>query len=467
LNFESAGGEEQKQRDVYICNGKECVCEPNFTWHGFRYFSLEGPSLPVECVVVHTPVENKTEFECDNEILNWIYDSYVRTQLDNMHMGVPSDCPHRERLGYTGDGQLACGAAMYILDTKDFYYKWIRDILDCQDINTGRIQHTAPFYGGGGGSGGWGCAVVVVPYNHYKHFFYKNVLIESYPYMKKWVEYMFTQTEDDLVVYEEKDAEINPDYWGLGDWCTPEAVEIPKAFVNTYYLIKSLMYMKEIACIINEKFDYESKLSDFKKALVRKYFDNDTHTFFKSVQGADAFALDIDLGDEETEKKLLKKYSAADGFDTGIFGTYVLINVLFERGYADEAVRLLTSEGKNSFGNMMKAGATTLWERWDSLWSHNHPMFGAVVEHIFSYLIGIRFENFKKIIIEPQYTHLIKRIKATVKTNTGAIEIEHKLCGDMCRTKINVYCKEEVLFLYNDEKYTVMDTLNIVKKIKY
>ena len=204
---------------------------------------------------------------------------------------------------------------MCIFDSKEFYRKWIRDVLDCQNVSTGRIEHSAPFYGGGGGNGGWGCAVVVVPYNYYKYYFDKDILWESYPYMEKWAEYMFTQTEDGLAIYEEKGAKVLPDYWNLGDWCTPDKVEIPQGFVNTYYLIKALLYMKEIAVVINKSFAYDRKISELKNAMVREYFDAGTHTFCNSVQGADAFALDIGLGDEKTEQGLLAKYSAMNEFE--------------------------------------------------------------------------------------------------------------------------------------------------------
>lgn len=79
--------------------------------------------------------------------------------------GMSLSCPHRERLGYTGDGQITAPAAMLLLDSREFYRKWIRDILDSQDPDTGHVQHTAPFMGGGGGPGGWGSAVIIVPYH--------------------------------------------------------------------------------------------------------------------------------------------------------------------------------------------------------------------------------------------------------------------------------------------------------------
>lgn len=79
---------------------------PHFAWHGFRYFTLTDNAEPVEAHMIHADMKVTSHFECDNDMLNWLYETYLRTQLENMHCGVPSDCPTRERLGYTGDGQL-------------------------------------------------------------------------------------------------------------------------------------------------------------------------------------------------------------------------------------------------------------------------------------------------------------------------------------------------------------------------
>lgn len=168
LNFDSCDrGQIQKDEYRNAKKGEECM--PWFTWHGFRYFELTNNAEPVRCEVIHSDCAVTSSFESGSEMLNWLYDAYIRTQLSNMHSGVPSDCPHIERLGYTGDGQLCCEAAMMLLDSQKFYKKWLEDISDCQSIGNGHVQHTAPFMGGGGGPAGWGGAIAVVPYEMYKY----------------------------------------------------------------------------------------------------------------------------------------------------------------------------------------------------------------------------------------------------------------------------------------------------------
>ena len=165
LNFFSAGDIHRIQQDFYIHNGKDdSLYYPRFTWHAGRYFEIIGTAEPSEFRVIHTDIKNTSEFESSDDLLNWYYEAYIRTQLNNIHCCVPSDCPHRERLGYTGDGQIASGACMTTLSAKEMFKKWMKDIADNQDRFGGHVQHTAPFYGGGGGPGGWGGAIVIVPY---------------------------------------------------------------------------------------------------------------------------------------------------------------------------------------------------------------------------------------------------------------------------------------------------------------
>ena len=215
LDFESAGGSDQLQQDHYICDGRIQTLHPLFCWHGFRYFETEGPCEVLCAEVIHTDVAVTSSFSCSDPVLNWLYEAYIRTQLDNYHGCIPSDCPHRERLGYTGDGQLTAETAMLLLDAKELYRKWYQDILDSQGAETGHIPHTAPFLGGGGGPGGWGCAVYQVPLAWAKIYGDDSLLVQGYDAILRWFDYMDAHSEKGLVVREEEGG------WCLGDWCFP------------------------------------------------------------------------------------------------------------------------------------------------------------------------------------------------------------------------------------------------------
>lgn len=390
LDFESAGGSDQLQQDHYICDGRIQTLHPLFCWHGFRYFETEG-SCEVLCVeVIHTDVAVTSSFSCSDPVLNWLYEAYIRTQLDNYHGCIPSDCPHRERLGYTGDGQLTAETAMLLLDTKELYRKWYQDILDSQGAETGHIPHTAPFLGGGGGPGGWGCAVYQVPLAWAKIYGDDSLLVQGYDAILRWFDYMDAHSEKGLVVREEEGG------WCLGDWCFPaseEKEQLPEAFINTFYYLHGLQEMMQISEKMNNKLPirFAEREKNVKNAFLDAYFDPETGDFCEGRAAGNAYGLALGLGDERTKKHLVEKYEALERFDTGIFGTSMLLEQLFSIGAGDLAVRLLTNDSEAaSFAHMKRNGATTLWERWDGRESHNHPMFGACVRLLFTQILGIR-----------------------------------------------------------------------------
>ena len=381
LNFHSAGGEFRMQKDTYIHDN---ICNeyyPHFTWHGGRYFDVLGRVRVKEYRVVHTDIKPIVKFKSSNETLQWIFDAYMRTQMQNIHCCVPSDCPHRERLGYTGDGQLTVNSVMTCFDAEGLYRKWLQDIADCQDIYSGHVQHTAPFYGGGGGPGGWGGAMVIVPYAFYKHYGDKEIIEKYYPNMLMYFDYLEEHSENGLVVREEVGG------WCLGDWCSPEDRNlIPEPFVNTYFYLKTLSMAIEISEVLGKPAkELKTRYEKVKKAFLDKYYDKKTGTFCGSAEACDAYGYDLGFGNEKTLKAIVDKYTKLGEFDTGIFGTDILIRTLCENGHKDLAFNLLTSEKENTFYNMKKQGATTLWENWNGAYSHSHPMFGAVVEYIVKY----------------------------------------------------------------------------------
>lgn len=419
------GGDWRKQCDKYICGETKREFMPVFTWRAGRYIRVEGKASLVRFDVVYSPVPVTAELKTSNENLQWFFDAYCNTQKCNIHGMIPSDCPHRERLGYTGDGQLCSAAAMTIFDSETMYRKWLDDIADCQDIYNGHVQHTAPFYGGGGGPGGWGGAMVIVPWNFYKKFGDEKILAKYYNRMKKYLDYMQSRCENNIVVREEKDG------WCLGDWCAPDNKNlIPEAFVNTYFFIKCCILTKRSAEILGFEDDVvclAEKIKVLSDAFCREYFDADTGSFCGGIQGADAFAVDIHLGDERTVANLAEHYSALGRYDTGIFGTDIVTRILFEKGYGSLAFKLMTNDSEISFANMKKDGSNTLWENWDGCDSLSHPMFGAVSEYIFNYILGIKQpENsagYTHVSIEPAYIPECGDISGSIMTGNGKISV--------------------------------------------
>lgn len=454
----------QDQWIEFICDGTERFVCPLFTWFAFRYFAVYGNAESEKVEVVHTDVKVTSSFVSDNELLNWIHDTYINTQLTNMHAGIPSDCPHLERRGYTGDGQLACHAAMNILDAESFYRKWINDIRDCQDALTGHVQYTAPYTHSGGGPGGWGGAIVEVPYQFYKHYGDTSVLEECYPNMLRYFEYLEAHSQANLVV-SDKEGE-----WCLGDWCTPVSIVLPAPFVNNYFYIKSLGRCIEIAKIIGKNEDipeFEKRIKERKAAVIAAYFNKWDGNFLGGQQGANAFAVDIGIGDERTYKNTVADYKKLGGYDTGIFGTDILTRVLFENGDGQLAADLILSESVHSFAEMKRRGATTLWEYWpESLRdrSHNHPMFGAVTAYIYDYLLGIRAKNgsaaYSEIIISPVIVDGINRVEGHRTFKTGKVSVSYKKTENSIEFEIEIPENQSAEFVFDGKTHMLSVGIN-------
>lgn len=446
LNFTSSAasyrttrsGELQIMSDTFISDGKPRIFEAKFTFHAFRYFEVEGEFDEVEVKVIHADTPVTSTFISNHEGMNFLYDAFLRTQLDNMHGSIPSDCPHRERLGYTGDGQLVAPTAMMMLDSKEFYKKWIQDILDCQDID-GHIRHTAPFMGGGGGPGGWGSAVVIVPYAYYKQYGDTDIIEHCYDAMKLWISYLLSHSENGLVTSEDAGG------WCLGDWASLEKMEIPEAYVNSCYFVKDLLLLEEMAMLIGKAEDipyYNSVRAVTEKAIKDTYYNAETGHFACGIQGADAFAVWCGLAGDDTAKMLAKKYSELQYFDTGFLSTDILCEVLCNYGYIDAFLSLLESEKLGSFLYMKRHGATTIWEYFVGKCSHNHPMFGACTRQLFQSILGIRQREdtagYTDVIINPIKTKRALKVSGSITTPNGVISVSIDTTGEKPEIQVNV-----------------------------
>jgi alpha-L-rhamnosidase len=422
---------------LVVSDGNARTVQPQFTWFGFRYFEVIGNAIPRSVSFVHANVPVTSSFACDNVTLNWIYRTFLHTMLCNMHTGHPSDCPHLERRGYTGDGQLTCHAALSTLGGKSFYEKWLQDIADCQDVLSGHIQYTAPYVRSGGGPGGWGCAIVVLPYEYWKFYGDDCFARELYPQMLQYFEFMETHSENLLVK-----VDMPVDAWCLGEWAATDPIVMSAPFVNNYFYVKSMEKAIEIARHIGRDEDIpmlEARIAERKHATDVAYRNTWDSNFFGCLQGANAFALDMGIGDERTKTNLINYYENKNPYyDTGIFGTDIVTRVLFEYGRPDLAYKLLTADEPYGFGKWMKQDATTFWEYWYDRRSHNHPMFGAVLAYFFEYILGIRQKKdsygYRRITVNPVFIKELTHAKGHITVEQGEIAVGYTTDENGIRT---------------------------------
>ncbi|RYF41204.1 MAG: hypothetical protein EOO38_20960, partial [Cytophagaceae bacterium] len=185
IRYISEENEDYGQTDTYTLKGEGLeTWKPRFTWHAFRdlEITVSDPSVELDSLIVedvHTAVASAGTFDCSNPLFNKINAAYIKTQRANIHGSISSDCPHRERLGYTGDGQVVMESALDSFDMFQFYRKWFQDMDDARNKTTGFVTHTAPF-GGGGGGPAWGSAYVIMPWLHYSRYGDQTVLRQHY-----------------------------------------------------------------------------------------------------------------------------------------------------------------------------------------------------------------------------------------------------------------------------------------------
>jgi alpha-L-rhamnosidase len=178
--------------------------------------------------------------------------------------------------------------------------------------------------------------------------------------------------------------------WCLSDWCTPDPILLPPPFINNYFYIRAMRLVMEMARLFGHEEDIpllEARIKVRLDAIRAAYYDPKRATFFSGCQGADAFGLDLGLGDDKTAAGFLARYESLGYYDTGIFGTDIVTRLLFEQGRGDIALRLLTAHEPHGFGAWMRDGATTFREYWGTSRSHSHPMFGSVVCYLFEYIL--------------------------------------------------------------------------------
>lgn len=402
----------------YISNGKGLESyAARFTWFVFRYVELTNwpgeldPSqLTAEAVYTHIKTTGK--FETSNQLLNDINQIWWRSQTDNMHGGLASDCPNRERSGYTGDGQVACVTVMHNFDAKAFYNKWIQDIVGSQNPDTGYVPNGAPWQPGCGGGPAWGAAVNIMPWEFYLHYGDLAMLSNTYDSMKQYVGYMLQWTNEKGVMHSQRAGHTeDPFRWvNLGEWAQPFELP-PDPLVHTFYLWRCVDITAKTAKTLglhDESIEFENLANRTKQAFYDEFYDDQVGSY--GPYGGNVFALTMGVPEEQESlviEALRSDIAKRDGhLDTGIFGTRFFFEVLADYGMQDLAYEAMSKTTQPSFGWWVKNGNTTSWEGWNRPGSGNHPMFGGGLVWLYRKLAGMNADiaqpGYKNIIFKPQ-----------------------------------------------------------------
>lgn len=433
--------------DIYTAKGPaEVTWEALFTYHGFRYVEISGLSslkaTDIRGLVLNSDVERVGHFETSNPLLNRFVEN-VDWGLRSNYMSVPTDCPQRsERLGWTGDAQAMQPSAQYLRDSARFYSKWNWDLVD-----SGGAPNQAPLpYTVDIAAPGWSDAVTIIPWNLYLFYGDTRPMKASYPGMKQFVDRMLAEAEEMGTPYL---------YWknGYGDHVSLDHQE-RKAF-GAYYCYHSTDLLSRMASVLGQTADakyYSSLLPKIAEAINEEWINKDPR-FGRSNQSEIAVPLAFGIvpKDQQKEKveKLVSLIKSQDSAPrTGFLGTAVLLPVLSNNGYHDLAGEMALREESPSWLHMVKAGATTVWERWNSdtagsgMNSRNHFLFGAVTEWYFGYLAGIKpdpeYPGFKHFFVRPMPIAGLDFIKAEHETLYGAIRVEWRRQGQVIDMTLTV-----------------------------
>ncbi len=507
-NFYTENLRSAKSKDTYIY-GKEMenrVVMPHFTYHGFRYIALEGAEISLEnkeawlqrftACAMHSDMEAIGHFQCDAENVNRLQQNICWGERSNF-FDVPTDCPQRdERLGWTGDATIFCGTASYNYDTKAFFRKWLKDVaLETDDAHG--VPHIVPaIEGKQTGTAVWSDAATFIPWQIYESYGDLAVLEEEYPLMKQWVDYVYRQSGEDILWLHG---------FQRGDWLALDAPMSQPTLMsggtdknlvaNVYYAVSTRM-VRDAAEALGKKEDfaeYSKRYENLCVALEKEYM-TETGRLVSETQTACALLLHYDLIPEDKKTRALEIFrksldATKNHLTTGFIGTAALLPALSEHGLHDRAEDVFFQEDYPGWFFAIHMGATTIWERWDSVRadgsfdtsgmnSLNHYSYGAVGDWLYRQVGGISplLPGYKKIKIAPRLTKGMTEVEATLESpyglvgckwtcRQGKIRVEVEIPAN---TMAEVYLpeKEEVQFLGSGiYAYEYETTTNLLKTV--
>jgi len=431
------------QTDTYILKGEGTeVWEPRFVYHGFRYVEVTGlPERPradtLTACVVHTAFDRAGTFACSNDLFNHIQQNTLWSYVSNFH-GYPTDCPHREKNGWTGDAHLAAETGLYNFHSASAYAKWLNDFKD-EQRESGELPGIVPTSGWGyhwGNGPAWDSAYVLIPWYLYQYCGDTRVLAEHYDRLKRYVDYLTSKAQDHIVAI------------GLGDWA-PAKSKTPEKVTSTGYYYRDALIVSRIASLLGKTEDartYGDLALRIRDAFNRQFY-KPTGLYDGGTQTAMSCALYHGLVPPERISRvvnnLVEMIGRNDGhLDAGILGTKYLIEALTANGRADVVYAMATQTDYPSWGLWLEQGATTLWEQWNGEASRNHIMFGHISAWFYQTLAGIAPDpqavGFKHFHIRPQLLGDIEWVRAEHESPYGTIRSAWEIRGDQFRLKVAI-----------------------------
>ena len=477
-NFYNANYRTAKAILKFKGDGEKRIYEPKFTYYGFRYALIEGlekvDPKDFEGVVIYTDLEKKIEFKSDNKNINQLVQNCFWGQRGNF-LDVPTDCPQRdERLGWTADTQVFVNTACYNMDTFIFYKKFLNDLRGDQTMYyNGDIPMYSPSLKKEAGEGGavWADAGTIIPWNLYLNYGDKDLLEKSYILMKDYAECLIRKD------IEQGNKNLILSGFTFGDWLAQDGVCVQSlfggtdnGFIRTVYYYRSIELTSFAAKELGKKEDFE-KYDNLKKKIYKAILDEYFAPNGKlALDTQTAYVLSLHYKIYRNKERVLNDFKERIKKDfyrikTGFTGTPLILLCLFDNDMDDYAYRILFNEECPGWIYAIKLGATTIWERWNSLLadgtisginmnSFNHYSYGSVCEAIFSRIAGLRnlSPGWKKVLIKPQINYRLKNMNFNFESVSGKFEIIWKIEGDKFKLEVVIPNGVEAEIILPDKK---------------
>lgn len=464
-------------KDTYICKGeKNEGFTPDFIYHGFRYVKVTGITEEqatkdlLTFVVFHSDLKSRGSFSCSDETVNKLQEMTRRSDLSNFYY-FPTDCPQREKNGWTADAALSAEQMLLNFNPEKSYREWmnnVRKAMSPEGVVPGIIPTANWGYDELNGPA-WDSALFYLPYFTYIYRGETEMIRETADAFIKYLKYVESRKEENGLYN-----------FGLGDWChvgrhSPE--EMPKAPVIVTDSIISMDLANKASVMFEAigRDDYKAYAdkfaSELKAAIRENLVDFDTMAVLGECQSSQAMALyygvfEADEYEAAFNKLLEYVHQADDHIDVGVLGGRVIFHVLSKFGYTSLALKMITRPDYPSYGNWIERGATTLWENFDPEFmdSPNHHFWGDISAWFYKVLAGINVnptgKNINEIVIEPHFIEEINKVNATHIMPQGEVSVSWVRKNEKLEVNINLPEGVNGHFINGDNKDEIVSGEN-------
>ncbi|NHC43201.1 family 78 glycoside hydrolase catalytic domain [Bacillus sp. MM2020_1] len=442
-NFYNDNYRSAKSQFIYVSDGRNEIVRPHFTFFGFRYVRVTGwignlTEKDIVGKVIYSDLDQVGSIQTSDEKINRLFLNCLWGQKSNF-IDFPTDCPQRdERLAWTGDAQVFAGTASYNMDTRAFYNKFLQDLRTEQTKHNGIVPGFIPVFGQPIACSVWGDIGTFLPTVLFHHYGDKDVLEKNFPMMIDWVDYI---TKEDV----KRGQKYLYDFGSqIGDWLAQDG-RSPQSFkggtddhfIASCYYFESTRLVAEAAKILGKALEeekYRNLSIKIKEAILNEFF---TPSGRLSIDTQTGYLVALNFGIYVDKEKLVEGlrerfYKDCFKLTGGFVGAPILCRVLAENGMEEEALDFVLQEEFPSWLYSVNLGATTIWERWNSVLedgtmsgttmnSLNHYAYGAVIEYLYRDLGGIRplDPGFKKVLFAPQINGKFQHFSAEYDSISG------------------------------------------------